>query len=243
MKEKIFIKKAKEKQRLEEFLHQKMEISSHGQIEIQYTPVGTKIIIHTISPGLAIGAGGERIKETTKLIKNKFELENPQIDVQKIENKFLNPPLIANEMASRLEHGDHFKRLGNFYLMRILESGAIGCEIVFSGKFRGQRSFKERFIEGYLKKCGEPSRRDVLKGFATADTKLGSIGVSVKIMIRHPGQPIEEEMIKKLKERKSKLDERSKEIQKMVKEKPKKGKKSKKEKTDTKKGDKDGNNK
>ena len=69
-------------------------------------------------------------------------------------------------------------------MQRIMESGAIGCEIVLSGKISGQRGRRERFIAGYLKKCGEPAKRDVAVGFAVANPKLGNIGVTVKIMLK-----------------------------------------------------------
>jgi len=186
VKERIFIQHAKEQTQLEEFLKDYFKLAKHGDIEIQHTPVGTRIIIHTVTPGLIIGAGGERIKEAIKIIKEKFGFENPQIDVQKIDKPFLDPKIVAQNIAEAIERGINYKRIGSYYVSRIMESGAIGCEIVFSGKFAGARGRKERFTAGYLKKCGDPAEKDVLKGFVVANPKLGSVGVTVKIMIKPP---------------------------------------------------------
>lgn len=184
MKERLFIQKSKEHVKLEEFVRKQFAQAKCGSIEVQYTPVVTRIILHTTTPGLIIGSGGERIKETVELIKKEFKIENPQIDVQRIDDPDLEPVIIAQTLATSIESGVNFKKLGNFYLQRIMGAGAIGCEIVLSGKLSGQRGRRERFVAGYLKKCGEPAKRDVDKGFAVANPKLGNIGVTVKIMRR-----------------------------------------------------------
>lgn len=186
MKERIFIQKAKEHVRLEEFIRRYFSDAKCGEVEIQHTPVVTRVIIHTTTPGLIIGRGGERIKEAMDMLKNEFGIENPQVDVQKIGNPDLDPYTLAQSIAASIENGVNFRRLGNYYLERIMAAGAVGCEIVFSGKFSGQRGRTERFVAGYIKKCGEPAERDVVKGLAVANPKLGNTGVTVKIMLRMP---------------------------------------------------------
>ena len=184
MKERLFIQKSKEHVKLEEFVRKQFAQAKCGSIEVQYTPVVTRIILHTTTPGMIIGSGGERIKETVELIKNQFKIENPQIDVQRIDDPDLDPNIVAQTIATSIESGVNFKKLGNYYLQRIMQSGATGCEIVLSGKISGQRGRRERFVAGYLKKCGEPAKRSVDKGFAVANPKLGNIGVTVKIMLK-----------------------------------------------------------
>ena len=186
MKERIFIQKAKELVNLQEFIRKQFTQAKCGEIEIQHTPIVTRIVIHTTTPGLVIGTGGEKIRETAELLKQKFKIENPQIDVQKIMDPDMNPAVVAQAITAAIESGVNYKRLGNQYLQRIMESGAIGCEIVFSGKVSGQRSRTQRFSAGYLKKAGDPAMKDVITGFAVASPKLGSIGITVKIMINQP---------------------------------------------------------
>jgi len=192
MKGRIFIEKAKEHVALEEFLKKQFAQAKLGSIEVQHTPVVTRIIIYTTTPGLIIGTGGERVKEASEFLKKKFGIENPQIDVQKIPNPDMEPNIVAQSIASSIENGVNYKRLGNFYIQKIMQAGAIGCEIVISGKVSGERSRKERFAVGYLKKAGDTAERDVIKGFATATPRLGNISVTVKIMIRYSKPQLEE---------------------------------------------------
>ncbi len=200
MKERIFIQKAKEHVKLEEFIRRQFADAKCGDVEIQHTPVVTRIIIHTTTPGLVIGSGGERIREAIDILKKDFKIENPQVDVQKIDNPDRDPVIIAQSMAASIENGVNFRRLGNFYLERIMDAGAIGCEIVFAGKFSGQRGRTERFVAGYLKKAGDPAEKDVIKGFAVANPKLGNTGITVKIMFKMPETLLIKDMRKEKKE-------------------------------------------
>ncbi|MBI4896693.1 MAG: 30S ribosomal protein S3 [Candidatus Aenigmarchaeota archaeon] len=190
MKERVFIQKAKEQISLEEFLRKQFRDAKCGEIEVQHTPVVTRIIIHTTTPGIVIGAGGERISETVQKLKDQFKIDNPQIDVQKIADPDIDPYIVAQNLVAAIENGMNLNKLGNYYMARIMQAGAIGCELVLSGKLSGQRSRRERFTTGYLKKCGEPAERDVLKAFSIALVKLGKIGVSVKIMTHNPDEAI-----------------------------------------------------
>jgi small subunit ribosomal protein S3 len=193
MKERIFITKAKEHVALVEFLRKQFGQAKFGDIEVQHTPVVTRIIVYTTTPGLVIGSGGERVQEVSAMLKKKFGIENPQIDVQKISNPDLNATVVAQSIVSAIENGVNHKKLGNFYLQKIMNAGAIGCELVFSGKISGERSRKVRFAAGYLKKSGKPSEDDVVKGFAVANPRLGNIGITVKIMIRYSQLKLKDE--------------------------------------------------
>jgi small subunit ribosomal protein S3 len=63
-----------------------------------------------------------------------------------------------------------------------MDSGALGCEVVIAGKLTGARARTQKFTEGYIKHCGEPSNTIVEKGYAVAIKKLGVIGVQVKLV-------------------------------------------------------------
>ena len=182
MKEKIFIKNNIEHNQVEEFLRDLFKDAKLGEIEFQHTPVGTRIIIHTVTPGLVIGSSGSKVKEASKKVQEKTGIENPQIDVQKIENPDLDPIIVAQNISSALEKGINYKRLGNQYVNRIMQAGAEGCEIVLAGKFSGQRGRRERFVKGHIKKSGNTAKTDVKKGYSVANPPLGNVGVHVLIM-------------------------------------------------------------
>lgn len=63
-----------------------------------------------------------------------------------------------------------------------MNAGALGCEIVISGKLTGARSRTEKIVEGYIKHAGKPVDDIVDEGFAVAIKKLGTLGCKVRII-------------------------------------------------------------
>ena len=46
-----------------------------GSIDIEPTPLGERITLHAVRPGLVIGSGGKNIKDITQDLRTKFQLE------------------------------------------------------------------------------------------------------------------------------------------------------------------------
>jgi len=63
-----------------------------------------------------------------------------------------------------------------------MEAGALGAEIVISGKLSTERARFEKFRAGYFPRCGEPALVAMRKAEAHVQLKPGIIGVRVKIM-------------------------------------------------------------
>ncbi|MFH1420731.1 MAG: 30S ribosomal protein S3, partial [Candidatus Aenigmatarchaeota archaeon] len=186
MKERMFIKTNIDQSQLEEFIRKEFNYAKVGDIELQHTPIGARIIIHTLSPGLVIGSEGSKIREIGEKIKNKFNVENAQIDVQRIDRPDLDPNIVVQSLVNGIENNVKYKRLGNQALERVMASGAIGCEIVFSGKLGGERGRRERFMAGFIKKSGDMMNKFVKTGFKVAYPRLGAVGITVKIMTHRP---------------------------------------------------------
>ena len=182
MQEKQFIQKGARKVRLDEYLHEELEGAGYSHADIVRTPTSTKVVIHAQRPGLVIGRGGSRIKELTSDVERKFNLENPQIEVNEIEEPDANAQIVAQSMADWLEKGGRAKRVGYTYLRRIKEAGIVGAEIEITGKLSGNRGRTEKFSFGYVKRCGNTSKDNVEKGYKLARTKPGAIGVKVRLM-------------------------------------------------------------
>lgn len=167
---------------LKEFLKRKTERSGFGGLDIQRTPMGTRVTLIAERPGMVIGRKGETIKELTDYVQNKFKFDNPQIEVKEVTNPNLNPHIMAQKLASALERGWHFRRAGHSTVRRIMSAGAKGCQVIISGKLTGQRHRTEKFREGHIKYCGETKLTWMHEGYAVAKKKLGVIGVKVQIM-------------------------------------------------------------
>ncbi|MEM7816121.1 MAG: 30S ribosomal protein S3 [Candidatus Aenigmatarchaeota archaeon] len=182
MLKRYFIGHAIKEMEIEKFIRESFPSGDYSKIELQRTPLGIKIIIYTNKPGRIIGRSGRTINEMTEAIKQKFGLENPQLDVKMIRNPDLDAKLVAKHIASSLEKGFNYKKIGNVMIKRIMDAGAVGAEIIISGKFGTGKAMTSKFTEGYLKHCGQPSKELVDYGFEEANTKPGKIGVKVKIM-------------------------------------------------------------
>jgi small subunit ribosomal protein S3 len=63
-----------------------------------------------------------------------------------------------------------------------MDAGALGAEIVISGKLRTERARFEKFRAGYLARCGEPSLRYMRKAEVHVQLKPGIFGIRVRIM-------------------------------------------------------------
>jgi small subunit ribosomal protein S3 len=89
---------------------------------------------------------------------------------------------MAERLASAIERGWYFRKAGSSILRRVMDAGALGCEVIIAGKLTGPRARVQKFMEGYIKHAGEPSKTVVERGYAIAVKKLGVIGVQVKIV-------------------------------------------------------------
>jgi len=179
---KHFVTESLKKTEIDEFLEKKLEKAGYGGVTISKTPLGTHMVIYAMRPGLVIGRGGDTIKELASILEEKFKVSNPQISVSEIEIPELNAYVVASRIASALQRGIHFRRAGFWALNQVMDAGALGAEIVISGKLRTERARFEKFRAGYLARCGEPSLKYMRKAEVHVQLKPGIFGVRVKIM-------------------------------------------------------------
>nr|AJS12753.1 30S ribosomal protein S3 [uncultured archaeon] len=161
--------------------------SGIGGIKIEKTPLGEKIIIEAVRPGLIIGRGGKIIQELTVTLRNKFKFENPHIEVIEIEQPNLSASVMAKKVASDLERfgASRFKAIGYRTLTQIMRAGALGAEVVIGGRgVPGARAHTWRFPAGYMKKSGQIALEQVDYVKTGANLRSGTVGIQVRIM--HP---------------------------------------------------------
>jgi len=158
--------------------------TGYSHIEIKRTPLGEKVIVYTTRPGIVVGKKGDNIKKLTALLKNKYKLENPQLEIGEITNPMLDVDYVSDRIAASLERfgQKRFKSIGYRILQNIMDAGAIGAEVVLSGKIPSARARSWRFSAGYLKKSGEINQSQISKKNLSMTNKLGSIGIGVRIM-------------------------------------------------------------
>jgi len=180
--EKKFITDGVRNVRIEKFLTKELKRAGYGGMDITRTPLGTQVTIFAEKPGIVIGKGGKQVRQLTQDLATNYDIESPQVEVQQVQNPNFNAQIMAERLANALERGWYFRKAGQSTIRRVMESGALGCEVIVAGKLTGARSRTQKFTEGYVKHCGEPSETIVEKGYALAIKKLGTIGVQVKIV-------------------------------------------------------------
>ncbi len=181
--ERTFIRENTKRILIKEFLVKKIVGAGFGGMNIQRTPMGTRINILVERPGMVIGKGGHKIKELTDAIRENFKVDNPQIEIEEAGGRAsLNAQIMAEKLAEALERGWHFRRAGHSTVRRIMDAGAKGVQVIIAGKLTGARHRTEKFTEGHVKYCGETARQVMDDGFAVAKLKPGVLGVKVRIM-------------------------------------------------------------
>jgi small subunit ribosomal protein S3 len=179
---KFFVKENARKAEIDEYLSQDLKRAGYSRVEMNKTPLGTRVVIYAAKPGLVIGRRGQSIRDLTKVLEEMFGVENPQISVATLDSPELDPKVVASQIAMALQRGIHFRRAAYWALQRTTEAGALGVEIAIRGKLTTDRARYEKYKSGYLPAVGESVTR-MLRS-ATVDTQLkqGLFGISVRLM-------------------------------------------------------------
>lgn len=180
--ERKFVAEGVRKARVEKYLVKELKRAGYGGMDIARTPLGTQVTIFAEKPGIVIGKGGKLVRQLTQDLATNYGVESPQIEVQQVANPSYNAQIMAERLANALERGWYFRKAGTSIIRRVMEAGALGCEVIIAGKLTGARARTQKFTEGYIKHSGEPSNTVVEKGYAVAIKKLGVIGVQVKLV-------------------------------------------------------------
>lgn len=170
---------------VQEFISRELTTTGYTRTEIQRTPLGDKVIVYTSRPGLVVGRKGANIKKLTDILKRKFNMDNPQIEIGEVTNPLFDAQLVAERIAFTLERygAMRFKSVGYKILQQIIDAGALGAEITISGRgLPSSRAKSWKFMDGYLKKSGDISQNQVSKGLTTVNLRSGTIGIKVVIM-------------------------------------------------------------
>ena len=179
---------------LDEFLSETLRDAGYGRVDVQKTPIGTRITLSVTRPGLVIGRKGAGIKDLTTKLEQKFGLSNPQISVTELEAPELNPKIMCNRIAQLIERGTAFRRAAIWTNNTIMNAGALGVEITVAGKLRSERAHFEKHAAGLVPKSGDVANKVVRHGATHVLTKMGLMGIQLKIALKNE-LPKEFEMI------------------------------------------------
>ncbi len=183
MIERQFVLRNKKQFEIQNYLFESLRRAGLSYVEIKRTPLGERIIIHTTRPGLVVGRSGSNIKKITSELKSRFKLENPQVEIAEVKDPNLDPKVVAEKIILSLERygSKRFKAILHKTMEEVMNSGALGVEIILSGKVPSARAKSWRVSVGYLRKCGDVAIEGIRRAHRQARLKSGIVGVKVSI--------------------------------------------------------------
>ncbi|KAI3380567.1 hypothetical protein SNEBB_005905 [Seison nebaliae] len=192
MDKKISVKKAAVqygllRAELGEFFARELAEDGYSNLEVRQTPTVTEIIIRATRTQAVLGEQGHRIKELTALVQQRFNFPDGKLQLYaaKLAIRGLCAATQAESLRYKLLGGLAVRRACYGVLRYIMESGAQGCEIIVSGKLRGQRAKSTKFGEGLMIHSGNSTRSYIDEAVRHVLLRQGVIGIKVKIMLKH----------------------------------------------------------
>merc|ERR1711890_81894 len=147
------------KAELNEFLTRELAEDGYSGVEVRVTPTRTEIIIMATRTQNGLGEKGRRIRELTSVVQKRFNFPEGTVELyaEKVQTRGLCAIAQAESLRYKLIGGLAVRRACYGVLRFIMESGAKGCEVVVSGKLRGQRAKAMKFVDGLMIHSGDPA--------------------------------------------------------------------------------------
>ncbi|XP_078370698.1 small ribosomal subunit protein uS3 [Oculina patagonica] len=184
-KKKKFVADGVFKAELNEFLTRELAEDGYSGVEVRVTPIRTEIIILATRTQNVLGEKGRRIRELTSVVQKRFGFPEGTVELyaEKVATRGLCAIAQCESLRYKLIGGLAVRRACYGVLRFIMESGAKGCEVVVSGKLRGQRAKSMKFVDGLMIHSGEPTKHYVDTAIRHVYLRQGVLGIKVKIML------------------------------------------------------------
>jgi len=173
------------KAELDEFLRRELAEDGYSGVEVRMSPNRTEIIILATRTQSVLGDKGRRIRELTSVVQKRFALPEGSVEMyaEKVSDRGLCAIAQCESLRYKLIGGLAVRRACYGVLRFIMESGAKGCEVVVSGKLRGQRAKSMKFVDGWMIHSGDPTNDYVDMAVRHVLLRQGVLGIKVKIML------------------------------------------------------------
>ena len=173
---------------LNEFLQRCLGIEGYAGIEVRATSMSTEIRVKATKTKDILEKSARKVRELKSLIEKRYNFND--VD-NKVELAIKPLPYDKNLCAAAQAENLKYKLLGgtpvrlaanNILAQVVRRGGAKGCEIIISGKIRGQRAKSQKYKQGYIVSTGQPKLEFVDIAVRHVELRQGVLGVKVKIM-------------------------------------------------------------
>lgn len=173
------------KAELNNFLMRELAEDGYSGVEVRKTPTRTEVIIMATRTQNVLGEKGRRIRELTSVVQKRFGFSEGSVDLyaEKVTTRGLCAVAQCESLRYKLIGGLAVRRACYGVLRFIMENNARGCEVVVSGKLRGQRAKSMKFVDGLMIHSGDPVNEYVQTAVRHVLLRQGVLGIKVKIML------------------------------------------------------------
>jgi small subunit ribosomal protein S3e len=175
--------------------------AGYAGIEIRVFAQKTEIRINAAKLSDVVGPNGQKIRELTKLIEQRFRYPAGGVDlkVKGIREQSLCAAAQCEKLKAKLLQGLPVRMAANTIIKSVMRDPelATGCEVIISGKLRQQRAKTMKFRQGYLISSGQTHKDFVDTAVRHVLFKQGIMGVKVRIMLspKFKKQPLPDQVL------------------------------------------------
>jgi len=175
------------KAELNNFLMKELAEDGYSGVEVRRTPARVEVIIMATRTQNVLGERGRRIRELTSVVQKRFGFAEGTVELyaEKVSNRGLCAVAQCESLRYKLVGGLAVRRACYGVLRFIMESQAQGCEVIVSGKLRGQRAKSMKFVDGLMIHSGNPVIDYIQQAVRHVQLRQGVLGIKVKIMLPH----------------------------------------------------------
>jgi len=178
---------------LNELLTRELAEDGYAGVEVRTTPHRTEIIIRATKTQNVLGEKGQRIRVLTSVVQKRFEFADGAVELyaERVQNRGLCAQAQAESLKFKLLAGLAVRRACYGVVRFVMEASAKGCEVIVSGKLRGQRAKAMKFGDGYMIKTGHAGQVYTDIAVRHVLMRQGVIGIKVAIMLPHDPKGIQ----------------------------------------------------
>jgi small subunit ribosomal protein S3e len=173
---------------LNSFLMKVLGLEGYAGLEIRATSVSTEIRIKVAKHDELKEKGARRVREIKSLIEKRYNFNDEdnkvELTMRPLEyDRALCSAANAENLKMKLLSGIPARMAVNNIMGGVMRRNAVGCEIIVSGKVRGQRAKTQKYSAGYQISTGQPKREFIDEATRHVNMRAGVLGVKVKIMM------------------------------------------------------------
>jgi len=172
---------------LNAYLSTELAEDGYAGVEVRVTPMRTEIIIRATRTQNVLGEKGRRIRELTSLVQKRFGFAKDSVELyaERVKNKSLCAIAQCESVRHKLLEGLAARRACYSVLRFAMEGGAMGVEIIVTGKLNAQRAKVMKFKDGFLISTGQPKKTFISEASRNVMMRQGILGVKVKILMAY----------------------------------------------------------